>query len=153
TAALALLSRQPPLAGVLTPGHFNDLGNLLLAFVMLWAYMSFSQFLLIWSGNLTEEIPWYLRRVGGGGSWVAVALAGGPFARPFLLLLSRDVKRDARRLAAVAALVLCMQVVHLFWLIGPATPEAPLRVHWMDPAALLGVGGVWLAVFLWQLQR
>jgi hypothetical protein len=152
-AALVLLSLRPPLAGVLTTGHFRDLGNLLLAFVMLWAYMSFSQFMLIWSGNLTEEIPYYLNRVQGGWSLVAVLLAVGQFALPFLLLLSRDVKRNVRVLASVAGLVLFMQFVHLFWLIGPATPEAPLQVHWMDLAALLGVGGVWLAVFLWQLQR
>src|SRR5262249_22839959 len=99
-AVLVLLSPRPPLADVLTTGHFRDLGNLLLAFVMLWAYMSFSQFLLIWSGNLTEEIPFYLRRVEGGGAWVALALAAGQFALPFLLLLSRDVKSNVRALAA-----------------------------------------------------
>ena len=74
--------------------RFHDLGNLMLAFVMLWAYMSYSQFFIIWSGNLTEEIPWYLHRGRGGWQWVAALLAVGHFALPFFLLLFRDSKRQ-----------------------------------------------------------
>ena len=78
---------------IATPGRLNDLGNLLLAFVMLWAYMSFCQFLIIWSGNLTEEIPWYLRRTRGGWQWVALALIVFHFFLPFFVLLFRENKR------------------------------------------------------------
>jgi hypothetical protein len=83
---------------------------------------------------------------------VAIALVLFHFALPFAILLSRDLKRDARRLAALAFLVLCMRLVDLYWMVAPAFSPGRLMLHWMDIAALIGVGGVWLAVFLWQLQ-
>ena len=97
-AVATFLAPRQPLATIATPAVWNDLGNLLLAFVMLWTYMAFSQFLLIWSGNLPEEITWYLARSGGGWQWIAVALAVFNFAVPFFLLLSRELKRDPARL-------------------------------------------------------
>jgi hypothetical protein len=135
----------------------HDLGKLLLAFTMLWGYVNFSQFLIIWSGNLSEETPFYLRRMQGGWLVVAVALLVFHFALPFALLLSRDLKRNARTLGAVAALMLAMQLVDLFWLIGPdlvghGHESVPLRVHWMDPAAALGLGGLWLFLFARQVR-
>ena len=90
------------------PDTLNDLGNLLLAFVMLWAYMQFSQFLIIWSGNLKEEIPWYLSRTRHGWEWPAVALIIFLFVLPFLRLLSRETKRRGERLARLAALIVVM---------------------------------------------
>ena len=87
------LASTRPMSEIATPGRLNDLGNLLLAFVMLWAYMSFCQFLIIWSGNLTEEIPWYLRRTRGGWQWVALALIVFHFFLPFFVLLFRENKR------------------------------------------------------------
>jgi hypothetical protein len=152
-AVLILLADRPPLRDVVSPGHLRDLGNLMLAFVMLWAYMSFSQFLLIWSANLVEEVPWYLRRGQGGWQYVAVALVLFHFALPFLMLMSRDVKHSRGTLAAVAGLVLVMRFVDLFWLVVPSFYEGELRVHWLDLAALVGVGGAWLAFFIWQLKR
>jgi hypothetical protein len=131
---------------------WNDLGNLLLAFVMMWTYLAFSQFLLIWSGNLPEEITWYLHRTEGGWQWLGLALAAGYFALPFCLLLSRDVKRNPARLRMVAFLVVSMSVVHHYWLIAPALSPGQLRVHWLDLAALIGFGGLWLSQFLRQLQ-
>src|SRR5512145_2860711 len=101
-AVLSLLASVPPLARYLTPRHFHDLGKLLLAFVMLWAYLAFSQFLIIWSGNLPEEIPWYLERMRGGWGILALLLIVGHFALPFALLLSRDLKRHGGLLAKVA---------------------------------------------------
>src|SRR6185295_2076224 len=92
-AVLALLADTPPLSNFLKPEILNDLGNLLFAFIMLWAYLSFSQYLIIWSGNLPEEIPWYLRRSSGGWQWIAVGLALFHFAIPFFLLLIRRNKR------------------------------------------------------------
>lgn len=150
-AAAVFLATRKPLCDVLLPSHFHDLGKLLMAFIMLWAYFSFSQFLIIWSGNLTEEIPWYMHRLAAGWQWVGIALVLFHFAIPFAILLSRANKRKARILGWVAAGVIVMRVVDLFWLIGPEIHQEGLRVHWLDVAAPLAVGGVWLAWFLWQL--
>jgi hypothetical protein len=148
----ALLVDAPPLADVMTPTHMHDLGNLMLAFVMLWAYMAFSQFLIIWSGNLPEEITWYLHRTQGGWQWVGLGLVLFYFALPFLLLLSRGIKQRVQRLAWIAGAILCMHVVELFWLVVPAFQPRGIAVHWLDVAALMGVGGLWIAVFVWQLK-
>lgn len=153
-AVLLLLAARPAFAGVLSPQRLNDLGNLLLAFVMLWAYMSFSQFLLIWSGNLPEETPWYTRRLGTGWQWVGVILIAFHFALPFALLLSRDVKRNLPTLAAVAVGVLCMRLLDVFWLVVPSVHAEDLRrLVWTDLFAPVGIGGVWLWCFLWQLGK
>jgi hypothetical protein len=157
---LALLANRQPMAGVIGAPHFHDLGKLLLAFVMVWAYFNFSQYLIIWSGNIPEETRWFLYRTKGGWGWVAIALVIFHFALPFVLLLSRDLKRNARRLAAVAAVVLLMRLVDLFWLIAPrplgetpATSHAQFHVSWMDFAAPIGLGGIWLWFFIWQLKK
>lgn len=151
---LLFLARKPPLAGVIGPAHRRDLGNLLLAFVMLWAYMSISQYLLIWSGNLPEEIPWYLRRTRGGWQGVAVVLAVLHFALPFLLLLSRDVKQNPLTLARVAAGLLVLRFLDVFWWIEPSAPHPGQYLFWLlDLAALVGVGGVWVWWFIGQLQQ
>ncbi len=149
---MALLADRAPLSEIISPDKFHDLGKLLLAFIMLWAYFSFSQFLIIWSGNLPEETPWYLNRLRGGWESIGVAQIVLHFALPFVVLLSRDLKRDGRRLAAVALAVLAMRVVDLFWLIAPAFSPGALTVHWLDAVTLVGVGGVWLAAFAYQLR-
>ena len=147
-----MLARAEPLADQVTPGRFLDLGNLLLTFVMLWAYLSFSQFLIIWAGNLQEEIPWYTVRATGGWAWLAVILIVLHFGVPFLLLLQRVVKRRVRMLAALAAGLLFMTLVDLFWLVVPAFERAGPHVHWMDVLAPIGIGGLWVAAFLTQLK-
>ncbi|HEV2880607.1 MAG TPA: hypothetical protein VGX24_04810 [Pyrinomonadaceae bacterium] len=134
-----ILSKDDRLARVYQPRHFHDHGKLLLAFVMLWAYFSFSQFLIIWSGNLPEEIPWYMRRLFGGWGYVAVALVIGHFALPFVLLLSRERKRRARSLVVVALLVLMMRVVDLFWTIAPSVLAMP---HHGGAGEAQGSGGM-----------
>lgn len=146
-----LLSRRADFARVLAPTILNDLGNLLLAFVMVWAYLSFSQLLIIWAGNLPEEIPWYLHRIAGGWNFVAVALAVFYFAVPFFVLLGRRNKRQHRRLAAIAAAILTARVLDIFFLIMPEFYRDRLTVHWLDVAALAGVGGLWVTMFLWRL--
>ncbi len=151
-AVAVLLAQHEPLSGVLLPSHFNDLGKLLLTFVMLWAYFAFSQLLIIWSGNLPEEIPWYLHRLHSGWRWVGVLLILFHFALPFVLLLSRDLKRNARALALLAVGVIFMRLVDLFWLTAPEFWPGSFHLHWMDIAAPVGIGGVWLAVFAWQLR-
>ena len=149
---MSRLAGEEPFTRALQPVTVHDLGKLLLAFTMLWGYVNFSQFLIVWSGNISEETPFYLQRLQGGWQVVAVALLVFHFALPFALLLSRDLKRNARTLGAVAALMLVMQLVDLFWLIGPdlvghGHENVPLRVHWMDLAAALGLGGLWLFLF------
>lgn len=152
---LVLLSHRPPLAGVVHREHLGDLGSLLLAFVMLWAYLAFSQFLLIWTGNLQEEVPWYLERIAGGWNFFAWALLLFGFVVPFLALLNGEMKRDGRSLACVAAVVLGMRYIDTYWTLKPAfRPEGfhPLWI-WLDLGALAAVAGFWLAYYLWQLEQ
>jgi hypothetical protein len=158
-AALALailatrfLETEEPLARVVSPDRWHDLGNLLLAFVMFWAYLNFSQFLLIWSENLAEEIPWYLHRIGGGWEWVAIALILFQFGLPFVLLLSRDTKRNSQVLATVAGAILFIHWLDVLWMIAPSFYPAQFQLHWMDIVAPIGIGGLWLAVFLGYLK-
>ena len=149
---IALLATDSSIASIVTPGRFHDLGNLLLAFVMLWAYLGFSQFLIIWSGNLAEEVPWYLHRTQGGWEWMAILLIVFHFALPFVLLLLRVTKRKRRSLARVASVICSMQVVNMFWLVAPALHPSQLSVHWLDVLAPIGIGGLWLAVFIRHLR-
>jgi hypothetical protein len=152
TAAAAMLSGFEPLARLARPRQMRDLGNLLLAFVMLWAYMAFSQFLIVWCGNLTEEIPWYLLRTHGGWQWVALCLILFHYFLPFFSLLFREVKQKLSALLIISCAVLIMHGVDLSWLVSPAFGRAALGVHWLDFATFIGVGGVWLSMFVWQLK-
>jgi hypothetical protein len=152
-AVLLLLATYPAVGRWLGPAPLRDLGNLLLAFVMLWAYMAISQFLLIWSGNLPEENVWYIKRSEHGWQVVALALAVLHFTLPFLLLLSRDVKQSRGGLLAVAGLILVMHFVDVLWWVQPAF-EGGLYFWWLlDVVALAGLGGVWVWWFLWQLRQ
>jgi hypothetical protein len=151
--AMSWLAQDEPYASAATPELVHDLGNLLLAFVMLWAYIAFTQFLIIWSGDLPEEVDWYLHRAHGGWNWVAVVLVTFQFALPFCSLLLCRITRRAQRLALVAAVLFCAHLVDVFWLVMPAFSPGQLYVHWLDLVAPVGVGGLWLAAFLWQLQR
>ncbi|MFN2530279.1 MAG: hypothetical protein ABR555_03175 [Pyrinomonadaceae bacterium] len=152
-AAMALLSKYEPLNHIVAPLHFHDLGKLLLALVMLWAYFAFSQFLIIWSGNLPEEISWYIRRTRGGWGVIAVAVVILHFALPFLFLLSRGLKRDPHKLVIVAALILVMRFVDLLWMLTPAFAPGHLQLSWMHFVGPLAIGGFWLALFAMQLGR
>jgi hypothetical protein len=151
---LLLLAQGPPLSELLAPRHLRDLGSLLLAFVMFWAYIAFSQFMLIWVGNLQEEIPWYLRRLRGGWEWLALAIVLFHFVLPFLLLLSSDVKTNRRSLAKVAIALLVMRFLDVFWWIEPAYPHEGQYFFWLlDLAATLALGGVCAWWFLRQLRQ
>jgi len=153
-AALVILSDDGgPLEGVIGPAHLQDIGKLLLAFTMLWAYFSYSQFLIIWAGNLANEIPWYMQRLKGGWQWIGLLLVLFHFALPFAMLLSRTLKRSGRTLIRIAAIIIVMRFVDLFWLVAPNFDRAGLQVHWMDFLAPIGIGGVWLARFLSQLKK
>jgi hypothetical protein len=150
-AMAAVMTERGPFHGVVTPGHLHDLGKLLLAFVLLYAYFNYSQFIITWAGNLPEEIPWYLRRVQGGWQWVVLLIVVFHFALPFLVLLARDVKRRASWLAGVAIALAVMRVVDTWWFVTPAFEVGNPVPHWLDFATLLAVGGIWLAVFFRQL--
>jgi hypothetical protein len=131
---------------------FNDLGNLLLAFVMIWAYFSFSQFLIIWSANIPEEAIWYVHRSQGGWLVVGMVLIAVHFAIPFFLLLSRRVKRRANMLTVLAVLILAARWVDMVWLIVPAFYPDGVHVHWLDLVLLAAIGLGWLALFIGQLS-
>jgi hypothetical protein len=147
-----VLSRMPPIKDYLTAQHLHDLGNMMFAWMVLWAYLSFSQFLIIWAGNLPDEIPWYLRRLKGGWGWVALTIVIFNFFTPFALLLLRKVKRDASRLFKVCALLIIIRLVDDYWIIKPAFYNEQLKITWTDFVTPLAVGGVWLSVFFWQLK-
>jgi hypothetical protein len=148
----AFLVTYKSYAKVIVPLLFHDLGNFLLTFVIFWAYMAFSQFLIIWSGNLPDENSWYLHRLVGGWKGVGVILIILHFFVPFLLLLSRDLKRRSSGLSKVAFMVFVMGFVDIFWIVAPGFGRSGFRVYWMDIVAPIGIGGVWMAMFIKQLK-
>jgi hypothetical protein len=160
------LVKHEPMAGVLKPNHFHDLGKLSLAFVMLWAYFNFSQYLLVYAANLVEEIPYFLARMDHGWQYVALFLVIFHFMVPFSLLLSRDMKRTPHRLVWVAVALLVMRYVDLFLQISPEFASTGQNLHllegehasgfffhWLDLAAPLAIGGLWSWMFLTQLAQ
>jgi len=150
---MVMLSTRRPMSEVLTPRHLHDLGKFLLAMVMVWAYFSFSQFLIIWAGNLPEEIPYYLVRINNGWGFVALMLVFGHFALPFALLLSRDLKRNFKLLASIAVFILFMRLVDLYWVVTPEFRQYSFGISWMDFTVPVGLIGLWLAYFLYQLEQ
>jgi hypothetical protein len=160
------LAKQAPMANLLKPSHFHDLGKLSLAFVMLWAYFNFSQYMLVYAANLVEEIPYFIARISHGWQYLALFLVIFHFAVPFLLLLSRDLKRMPHRLVWVALALLVVRYIDLFMLVSPefdaaganlhmlpGEHEGTFFVHWLDLAAPLAIGGLWLWMFFTQLAQ
>ncbi|MFZ4627840.1 MAG: hypothetical protein ACOYNR_05855 [Blastocatellia bacterium] len=152
-----ILARREPMNRVLRPKHFHDLGKLLLALVCVWAYFSFSQLLIIWSGNLPEEIPWYIERFQGPWRYLGLGLIVLHFLLPFFLLLSRELKMNGKRLVGVAWLILVMRLVDLLWVMVPsyeigAHHSPALSTYGLYLAVTIGLGGVWLGWFFWQLR-
>ena len=160
------LSRRPPMDQVLKPSHFHDLGKLSLAFVMIGAYFNFSQYLLIYAANLIEEIPYFTVRTSHGWQYAVLFLVIFQFAVPFSLLLSRDLKRTPRRLVIVATALLVVRFIDIFMLVSPefasngvnlhmtaGEHEGGFFVHWLDLAAPLAVGGLWVWMFFTQLAQ
>ena len=148
----ARISETRPVSDYMRPDVYQDLGNLLLTFIMLWAYLSFSQYLILWSGNLSEEIPWYLRRGSNGWQWVAAVLALFHFVLPLLLLLGRGNKRSKTFLGVIAIAVLVMRWVDMQWLIAPSFFPG-VRIHIFDVVLVALLGGIWLRVFKGQLGK
>jgi len=156
---LILLTPVSVIGEVMFKDRLHDFGKLIFALTMVWGYFSFSQFLIIWSGNLPEEITWYLARLRGGWGAIALGLVIGQFALPFILLLFRDIKRDAGRLIWVALLVILMRWYDTFWLVIPnPVPHHPdagavMNLHWMYVVVPIAMAGIWLAYFAWELAK
>jgi hypothetical protein len=149
---LSLLANEPPFEKVARPSVVHDLGKLLLAFVMLWTYMHLSQFLIIWSGNVPEEVIWYVRRMRGGWEAIGIGLVIFHFALPFVLLLSRGLKRNLRLMGNLALGFLVVRVVEVFWLVEPAFGGGGPTVHALDVLLPLAIGGAWLSYFVYQFK-
>lgn len=152
TFFLTLISGTSAMSGILKSSHFRDLGNLMLAFTMLWAYTAFSQFLLIWYGNIKEETPYYLKRMHGGWGVLAAALIVFHFFLPFFMLLMRAIKDRPKTIAIVTIILLLMRFVDIYWLVAPAHHGEHFHFSWITLFAFLGIGGLWLFAFIWQLK-
>jgi hypothetical protein len=147
------LSRREPMSEVLKADHFHDLGKMLFANLMLWAYFAFCQYLIVWSANLTDEISYYITRTRTSWGWLGVALIVLLFLIPMLLLLNRDLKRNANLLSAVAAVIFVMSYLDELWIVLPAYYKTGFRINWMDVTTPFGVGCVWLWKYLRELPR
>jgi hypothetical protein len=152
TFFLTTISRTQAMLDILKPNHFRDLGNLMLAFTMLWAYTNFSQFLLVWYGNIKEETPYYTTRMHGVWGWMAAVLVLFHFFLPFFMLLMRNIKDRPSTIAIVTVIILVMRFVDVYWLIGPAHYPAHFHFSWITAFAFLGIGGLWLFAFIHQLK-
>jgi hypothetical protein len=144
---LSGLVKTRPISQVASADNFHDLGKLMFAFLMLWAYFSVSQLLIIWSANLPEEVPFYLERLHGAWAPISIAILLLQFVLPFVLLLSRDLKRNPAAVKWVAVLILIMRVVDIAWTIGPVFRKEGSSLHWLDLALTFAMGAVWLALF------
>ena len=142
-----------PWRGLVRIEHFHSLGNFLLAFTMMWAYLAVSQLIIIWSGNLPREIEWYLHRVAGGWKPVAIFLGVFHFAVPFFVLLGRENKENIRVLRALAVGVFFVHAVEVFWQTEPSHSQLGFHISWMHFTVFFGLGGVWLAAFLARLKH
>lgn len=151
-AVVVLLARAEPFASILQKRHLHDLGKLLLAFVMLWAYFDFSQLLIIWSGNLPEEISFYRTRLYGGWGVVAVIVLIFHFFVPFFLLLSEEVKRNVKVLPKIAVWLIFMRLVDIFWMTRPEFTSNAMP-SWLDIVLPVALGGLWLGFFAFNLKQ
>jgi hypothetical protein len=152
TFFLSRLAGTPAMAGILKPSHLRDLGNLMLAFVMLYAYTTFSEFLLIWYANLKEEIPHYLVRERGIWGVFAALVVLFHFFLPFFMLLMRPIKDNPRTIGVVAMIVLVMRYIAIYWLIAPSWYGREFHYSWMNLTSLIAIGGIWMFEFIRQLK-
>jgi hypothetical protein len=146
--AMALAVAWAGLRGLGEAPDYNDLGNLLLMYVLTWAYLAFMQFLIVWVGNLPREISWYLPRLQTGWVALAIVLVVFHFFAPLAILLLRAAKRAPLFLGAFAAALLFMHALDVYWLVAPSVRPAGFHVAWLDPAALIAFAALWWA--LWR---
>jgi hypothetical protein len=154
-AVLAIVVAREPMNGILKAHHFHDYGKLMLALVMLWAYFAFSQFLIIWAGNLPEEIPYYVERLRGGWEYVSLGLVFGHFILPFCLLLSQDLKRRPKLIARVAWFIVAIRLYDLIWLVAPTFHHdaGAFPISLANVGVPLALGGLWVYLVAGQLQK
>lgn len=150
---LILASKTDRFGGRVNSSLLHDLGNLMFAFTIFWTYLSVSQLIIIWPADLPQEIQWYLVRVRGGWTVIAAGIAIVMFAVPFLALLSQARKQNPNRLIRVAIWILCARAIDIFWIVEPTYRNKGFALYWTDFAAFIGVGGIWLFVYLGQLRR
>jgi len=156
-AVLVLTARFAPMDHAVTSKQLHDLGKLMLALVMLWAYTNFGQLLITWSGNLPSEIIWYIKRWNGGWGWVGIIILVGHFCLPFLLLLSQDLKKNPRTISAIAIYIIVVHAIDVYLLVEPNFPtfQKPIDPHfhlsWLDITSPIGFGGLWLAMYFRNL--
>jgi hypothetical protein len=155
-AILVVLAKYPPIDRALNTAHLHDLGKLMLALVMLWAYMNFAQLLITWSGNLPDEVVWYIKRWNGGWGWVSLSLLLFHFCLPFVLLLSQTLKKNPRTIFSIAVFIIVIRLIDVFSLVEPNFGDVKnvhFSISWLDVVAPIGFGGLWLALFFRSLPR
>jgi hypothetical protein len=157
---LCILSSRPPFRNLISIEALTDMGSLLFAFLIIWAYMNYFQFMLIWIANLPDEAIYFLPRATAGWQYVIWAIFILGFVVPFFMLLSRDIKRNPRLLTIPAGLILFMNLVVRYWETEPPFQcqkdyyfAASMADHWMDFLMPIGLGGIWFAFYLYQLKR
>lgn len=150
---LVVASRSDRFGGRVNSKVLHDLGNMMFAFVIFWAYLSASQLIIIWPGNLPQEIGWYLDRTRGFWIYIAAVVAISMFAIPFCLLLSQERKRNPIRLLRVCVFILCARLIDMFWIVEPTFRNKGFAIYWTDFAAFFGVGGIWVYVYIGELRR
>jgi hypothetical protein len=151
SVVLLMLAETAPLNRVITKHHFHDLGKLLFAFLMLWAYLSFSQFLIIWSANLPEEIPHYLNRWENSWKYLSIFVVVGHFMIPYALLLSRDLKRNRSKFRVIALWILCSRLADYYWHVAPEFHHEGFSFSLLDIALPLALGGIFITLFVSNL--
>lgn len=152
TVMVIVMSKYAPMRRVLKPAHLNDYGNLMLAFIMLWGWFTFSQWLIVWAGNLPDEISWYLVRLHHGWRYVGFCLLMFYFVFPFLFLLSKNLKRNPKTLMWFAVWMLVMRWADLFWQIEPAFNKDAFHISWLDFVIPIAMGGFWVSLFYYYLR-
>ena len=140
------------LNGIITIEHINDLGRLMFAFTVFWAYIGFSQYFLIWYGNIPEETFWYLNRWEGSWKIVSMLILFGHFILPFAALLTRASKRNIGVVTSMGLWILLMHWIDMYWLVMPNLHPHGVHLTWMDITTVLGIGGIFMGVFWYQFS-
>ncbi len=148
-----LLMREQPMAGIVTKRHLHDLGNLLFMFTLFWTYVSFSQLVIIWSGNLPSEITWYIDRMNGGWGWIGMIMIFLQWMLPFLILLSQKIKRNPNSVRTMAIWVLVIRMIDAIYMVEPNYHGQHFFISWSDITALLGMTGLWVWYYVNELKK